>query len=429
MRFALINPPWSYEGSVYFGCKEPHLPLELGYGEALLRLKGHEVLLIDGQLQGLSPEGILHEARNFDPDFTVLTTAPGYLFWRCPPPELRVPMAIASGMRGRRGKLVIVGPHGSATPGTVLEKLGADAVIRGECEDILPRLGSPGWQLESSVYLRGKDVRSCLPNSTRLDLLPALHWPGEWVAAHLHHHHRFDAPLHGPGAEVEASRGCPFSCTFCAKEFYRGHYRKRRTETVLQELDHLLDQGVSYVYFVDELFLPEPELLEGLERRELRFGIQTRIDLLSMEAVESLGRAGCVSLEAGVESITDAGRERFGKRSRMSTRELVERLILSRRHIPFVQANLLKTEQDDRQQIIAWRRELIENGVWANDPVPLFPYPGTPEYRMLWGEPDAQAWERAHAHYLERFSEMCDLQESTPLPLPDLEGAPEVAHA
>ena len=36
MRVALVNPPWSYANSIYFGCREPHLPLELGYSKALL---------------------------------------------------------------------------------------------------------------------------------------------------------------------------------------------------------------------------------------------------------------------------------------------------------------------------------------------------------------------------------------------------------
>ena len=36
MKFALVNPHWSFEGSIYFGCREPHLPLEYGYAKALL---------------------------------------------------------------------------------------------------------------------------------------------------------------------------------------------------------------------------------------------------------------------------------------------------------------------------------------------------------------------------------------------------------
>ena len=41
MKVALVNPPWRFEGSIYFGCREAHLPLELGYARALLQAQGH----------------------------------------------------------------------------------------------------------------------------------------------------------------------------------------------------------------------------------------------------------------------------------------------------------------------------------------------------------------------------------------------------
>ena len=33
MRVALLNPAWHFDGSIYFGCREPHLPLP---GERML---------------------------------------------------------------------------------------------------------------------------------------------------------------------------------------------------------------------------------------------------------------------------------------------------------------------------------------------------------------------------------------------------------
>ena len=42
MRFALVNPNWTFDGGIYFGCREPHLPLEYGYSRALLEADGHE---------------------------------------------------------------------------------------------------------------------------------------------------------------------------------------------------------------------------------------------------------------------------------------------------------------------------------------------------------------------------------------------------
>jgi anaerobic magnesium-protoporphyrin IX monomethyl ester cyclase len=76
---------------------------------------------------------------------------------------------------------------------------------------------------------------------------------------------------------------------------------------------------------------------------------------------------------------------------------------------------------DDPQAIEAWRRHLQHYGVWANAPVPLFPYPGSPDYTMKWGLPDDQAWERAHAYYTAEYAEFSDIQEAHPLPLHQLE--------
>ena len=70
---------------------------------------------------------------------------------------------------------------------------------------------------------------------------------------------------------------------------------------------------------------------------------------------------------------------------------------------------------------LQWRQRLQQADVWSNDPVPLFPYPASPQYRMLWGEPDDQAWERAHAHYLAAFARFSDIQEARPADLAQLE--------
>src|SRR3954471_12232421 len=91
MKIALVNPNWKFDGSIYFGCRDPHLPLEFGYSQALLCAAGHDVAIIDGQLDDLAPSEIENQIRQFDPAMTVVTTAPSYLFWRCAPPELRVP--------------------------------------------------------------------------------------------------------------------------------------------------------------------------------------------------------------------------------------------------------------------------------------------------------------------------------------------------
>jgi B12-binding domain/radical SAM domain protein of rhizo-twelve system len=427
MRVALINPPWSFDGSIYFGCREPHLPLEFGYARALLGADGHDVQLLDGQLDGLSIPDMQAALGEFRPDMSVVTTAPSYLFWRCAPPELRVPRETIDALRDRAGALVVIGPHASTTPAATLRKLDADLVVLGESEETLRELAAlPRDRWDTAAHTASRDASGAVQarggiRQAGMAALPALRWAEASIRRHAHHHHRFDAEPAGPGAEMETSRGCPYHCSFCAKENFRNAYRKRPLAVILDELDALIAQGIEYVYFIDEIFLPNKELLTALVDRPVVFGVQTRIDLWNREMLDLLGEAGCVSVEAGVESITEEGRNLLDKGSRLSTEELTSRLVHARARVPFVQANLIDARTDDPDEVEAWRAHLHRFGVWANKPVPLFPYPGSPDYGKLWGSPDDHAWERAHAHYLEKHAAFSDIQDSHPRSLAELE--------
>src|SRR4051794_24362602 len=252
MRYSLINPAWRFDGSIYFGCREPHLPLEYGYSKALLERAGHEVEIVDAQMDGLTLTEVRDRVAAFRPDFSVVTTAPSYLFWRCAPPELRVPMELVNAIRPHAGAIVVVGPHGSTTPRATLRKLGADVVAMGECEETLPLLAGDWSTVDSICY---SDFVHGGPHACDMAALPALHWPAGTIARHHHHHHRFEAPAQGPGAEMEASRGCPYHCTFCAKDNFRNLFRRRPLPVIAEELDGLVEQGTQYVYFIDEIFL------------------------------------------------------------------------------------------------------------------------------------------------------------------------------
>jgi B12-binding domain/radical SAM domain protein of rhizo-twelve system len=428
VRIALVNPPWSFAGSIYFGCREPHLPLEYGYARALLACEGHEVEIVDAQLFGEGGAWIRRRLEAFRPDMTVVTTAPSYLFWRCAPPELRVPMQTIAAVRDVAGTIVAVGPHVSTTPRAALAKTRADVGICGECEDVLVKLAATPrerWsELASVVRLEGGELRgSTKKNATDMKALPAIRWSPDVLARHRHHHHRFDATPDAPGAELEASRGCPYRCTFCAKQNFRDGFRKRPLDVVMDELDGLVAGGAKYVYFIDEIFVPDRKLLEAIRARDVVFGVQMRIDNWSKEMLDLLGAAGCVSIEAGMESITERGRSLLAKHCKLSTEELTELLVHAKKSVPFVQANLLDATTDKKSDVEAWRSYLRERGVWANEPVPLFPYPGSPEYTIRFGACDDEAWERAHAHYLAQFDAFSDIQETRPSALRELERA------
>jgi B12-binding domain/radical SAM domain protein of rhizo-twelve system len=427
MKFALVNPAWSFEGSTYFGCHDAHYPLELLFAFDKVREAGHEPLLVDAQNDSLTIEEAKRQVDAFAPDFLVIPTAPSYLFWRCPPPELRVPRQWFQGLGGKAVK-VAIGPHSSATPAAALRKLGCDVVFRGEPDSAIPQLASKSWEeIPGCCWRNDADNGVHLSPSlgvTDMRSLGPLDFANYNVEAHRHRHHVFEGDGHG--AELEFARGCPWSCTFCNKTLFRNKFRERDVDAVLTEIDRLIARGVDYVYFIDEIFGVGKNvlrLLEGIAERELKIGFQTRIDLWNEETLDLLGRARCISLECGIESITEQGRDELNKNCRIGTDRISELLIYARQRIPWVQANLILTEHDDKEQIGRWQERMKAHGVWVSEPVPMFPYPGTPLYTQLFGQPDDEAWERAHRHYTGIFADKgySDIQEQKPVALEELE--------
>ena len=174
MRIALVNPPWSFDGSIYFGCREPHLPLEYGYAKALLergRTRGAHLRRACSR-RSTSPELRRRRSPAFRPDMTR----------RHDGAELSVLALRAAGTAGAatrrsaalaasRGTTVAVGPHGSTTPRATLRKLGVDAVVIGECEEVLR---APGRRRRAAM---GRDRRPVPPrrrrrSSSRADRMP-----------------------------------------------------------------------------------------------------------------------------------------------------------------------------------------------------------------------------------------------------------------
>lgn len=432
MKYALVNPRWSFEGSTYFGCPDPHLPIELLCAQQMLRNAGHDVLLIDALMESLTPAQVRTRLNQFDEDFLVVPTAPSYLFWRCPQPELRVPMQWIAAL-DRGSMRVVIGPHGSATPRATLEKTGADVVLRGEPDQTLAQLATApwetvpgcGWRKSGGAFHLSEGLGTA--DMLAIGTLDYGHYP---IESHSHKHHVFAG--HGGdhievAAEIEFARGCPFSCTFCNKTLFRNKFRERELSAVLAEIDALIARGVGYIYFIDEIFGAGKQarlLLEEIAIRPICIGFQTRIDLWNEDSLDLLGRAHCISFECGIESVTEEGRKDLNKNCRLSTDHITELLISARGRIPWVQANLIKTDHDDAELIARFQARLKANGVWVSEPVPMFPYPGSPEYAQTFGAPpDDEAWERAHAYYLGLFGDRgySDIQDQNPLSLKELE--------
>lgn len=125
-----------------------------------------------------------------------------------------------------------------------------------------------------------------------------------------------------PHALMLSSRGCSFRCSFCvpnaisfAREMegftYTGHkprVEKASPERIAAEFRWLKDHGYKSVHIADDQFLWDKErtleICRLLEPIGLEWGMLSRADFLTdEEVVAALAKAGCVSIDMGVESL------------------------------------------------------------------------------------------------------------------------------
>ena len=119
---------------------------------------------------------------------------------------------------------------------------------------------------------------------------------------------------------IQASRGCPYGCLYCQRLWTRGHVR-RSAENTFAEVKLYYDMGVRRFSFVDDIFNLDIDnssrFLElvtqaGLDV-QLFFPNGLRGDLLTHDYIDSMVRAGLVSLGLALETASPRLQRLIGK--------------------------------------------------------------------------------------------------------------------
>ncbi|RCK75967.1 MAG: BchE/P-methylase family protein [Candidatus Ozemobacter sibiricus] len=274
----------------------------------------------------------------------------------------------------QRGIPTVVGGY-SVPP--FLERCQAhfDAVVVGDGEAIIPRLLSDlAAGRRQRVYTDLAPSLERLP-PPRFDLVPA--------------------GVMGDVAPVEASRGCPNACTFCAvTALYGARARRVPVADVLRDARQARRElGRRLIYFTDPNFAADmahaKEILRGLIAADLGLGWLASVDLraLADEEFLRLARAsGCFTLQVGLETLEHQNLHAVNKSfaARLDQTAAVRR---ARAHgIPVVALMMLGFDADTpatfRQVQSFLEREKIPLAVLH----PVVPIPGTPLHARLAAE-------------------------------------------
>jgi len=228
-------------------------------------------------------------------------------------PNVRRAIAWAKHAKERGKTTVIGGPHASVDQGVFLDSGHFDYVLKGEGDHGLPALvealsGGGDDALRAVPGLASqRDGELWVDNPApplikKLDDLPL-------PARHLLPMQAYFDNNPERLLYVLSTRGCPFKCIFCQKELTGRGFRVRSTESIVDELEHLVrTYSPGVIAFVDEILTLRKkrihELCDALIRRNLRFEwiANTRADCVDYALLKHMHRAGCRRIYYGWES-------------------------------------------------------------------------------------------------------------------------------
>jgi len=205
---------------------------------------------------------------------------------------------IADNFRARGVKVILGGAHPSALPEEASQH--ADAVVIGEAEGIWPSLIND-FKANKLQRVYRQDERPSLVNLPipRRDLL--------------------DGGAYTIKQTISATRGCPYSCSFCSVTTFFGHtYRCRPVEEILREIETFNKRKL--VGFVDDNIVGNPrfakELFRALVPYKIKWGAQASVMVArDDELLKLAATSGCIALFIGFETLSSANLAAIGKKA------------------------------------------------------------------------------------------------------------------
>lgn len=110
----------------------------------------------------------------------------------------------------------------------------------------------------------------------------------------------------GSFATIIGSIGCPYNCLYCTQGNCKVYFRP--IKEILTELKQLKNLGVSFIEFQDSTMTLNKKWIIQLckeiikKKLNIKFYIETRIELVDKEILKYLKKAGCVQIKWGIES-------------------------------------------------------------------------------------------------------------------------------
>lgn len=242
------------------------------------------------------------------------------------------------------------GPHPTFFP-TMIEETGVDAICRGEGDEVFAEFcrhyqetaqlkAVPNFSVKTDSGIVHSEKRHL---AAQVDDLP---FPDRSI-----YYNTSETIYKHPVKSFIASRGCPFSCSYCFNhamdELFNGDWKKVRVRTPHNLIDEIVSvvslYPVSFLAFRESIFPMNKQWLtefgaEYRSRVNLPFYAHVRLDHIDEESVQLLADAGCYSVNVGIETGNEKIRTNLLGR-RMTNKKMIDSSKLLRKHNIRVIAN------------------------------------------------------------------------------------------
>lgn len=311
MKVLLINPISceSQLGYSYQRLITPVPPMGLCYIGAVLEKHGHNVFIIDQYAYRMTNEALMLSIKNIRPEI---------IGFSCLTPCINNIKVLSRKIKSAYPdiKIILGNLHATIFANDILENSIADIVVRGEGDYTTAEIVSAIDKQDRLSGIRGISYRSngtIHHNEDRPDIadLDSLPYPS-WHLLNWKYYNKVPMlGLNEPAIPVRASRGCCYSCIFCAQDKIYKTFRLRNINRVIDEIEHVHKRyQIRNFVFCDSFFPHSDESAElfcdGMMARgmhkSVRWFTELRSDGVRLPLLKKMKQAGLHLIMFGFES-------------------------------------------------------------------------------------------------------------------------------
>ncbi len=347
-------------------------PMGLGYIASVLRTNGHQVEIMDFNINNTTPDYSQYDVVGIS----------------CDTSRYKAGVQIARQVKSKGTAVVMGGPHVSFNDDEALGTGLCDYVVRGEAEEsflvlvnTLEKKADVGDVKGLSFLSDGEVVRTpdapppdvkTLPRPAR-DLLNIKSY--QWLE------------MGGRKmTSIVTSRGCPYNCSFCSSSEFSGlKWRALEPSDIVDEIEEIINvYGFDGIAFLDDNFTMKADRVNEICERIVSRGLDvyswcfSRADtvLKNEDMVASMARAGVRYIFMGFESRSAATLDHYKKKITPDMAKEAVKLLKGHgisTHASFIIGDINETEEMV-MDTIRYAKEIAPEAVQFSI---LTPYPGT----------------------------------------------------